>query len=125
MKYWTWLPSKAKPRGIIVRNMDTGTLERHGGHAVVLATGGFGKIFYLSTLAMGCNASAIWRAHKRGAYFPNPSWTQIHPTSLPQSGEYQSKLTGMIFRNRKETITWNVVIRLTATCQDISKRLWT
>lgn len=73
--------------------MDTGALERHGGHAVVLATGGFGKIFYLSTLAMGCNASAIWRAHKRGAYFANPSWTQIHPTSLPQSGEYQSKLT--------------------------------
>jgi succinate dehydrogenase / fumarate reductase, flavoprotein subunit len=87
--------TEGKARNIIVRNMDTGTVERHGAHAVVLATGGFGKIYYLSTLAMGCNASAIWRAHKRGAFFANPSWTQIHPTSLPQSGEYQSKLTLM------------------------------
>ena len=73
---------EGKARGIIVRNMDTGAVE-HRAHAVVLATGGFGKIYYLSTLAMGCNASAIWRAHKRGAFFANPSWTQIHPTSLP------------------------------------------
>jgi succinate dehydrogenase / fumarate reductase, flavoprotein subunit len=70
-------------------------VERHTAHAVVLGTSGFGKMYYLSTLAMGCNASAIWRAHKRGAFFANPSWTQIHPTSLPQSGEYQSKLTLM------------------------------
>jgi succinate dehydrogenase / fumarate reductase, flavoprotein subunit len=97
---------EGKARGIIVRNMDTGALERHGGHAVVLATGGFGKIFYLSTLAMGCNASAIWRAHKRGAYFANPSWTQIHPTSLPQSGEYQSKLTLMSESLRNDGRIW-------------------
>src|SRR5277367_3504198 len=95
-----------KARGIIVRNMDTGALERHGGHAVVLATGGFGKIYYLSTLAMGCNASAIWRAHKRRALFANPSWTQIHPTSLPQSGEYQSKLTLMSESLRNDGRIW-------------------
>jgi succinate dehydrogenase / fumarate reductase flavoprotein subunit len=93
-------------RGIIVRNMDSGAVERHGAHAVVLATGGFGKIYYLSTLAMGCNASAIWRAHKRGAFFANPSWTQIHPTSLPQSGEYQSKLTLMSESLRNDGRIW-------------------
>ena len=71
-----------------------------------LATGGFGKIYYLSTLAMGCNASAIWRAHKRGAFFANPSWTQIHPTSLPQSGEYQSKLTLMSESLRNDGRIW-------------------
>src|ERR1700719_3208575 len=97
---------EGKARGIIVRNMDTGALDRHGGHAVVLATGGFGKIYYLSTLAMGCNASAIWRAHKRGALFANPSWTQIHPTSLPQSGEYQSKLTLMSESLRNDGRIW-------------------
>ena len=97
---------EGKARGIIVRNMDTGALERHGAHAVVLATGGFGKIYYLSTLAMGCNASAIWRAHKRGAFFANPSWTQIHPTSLPQSGEYQSKLTLMSESLRNDGRIW-------------------
>src|ERR1700723_2762851 len=95
-----------KARGIIVRNMDTGALERHGGHAVVLATGGFGKIYYLSTLAMGCNASAIWRAHKRGGFFANPGWNQIHPTSLPQSGEYQSKLTLMSESLRNDGRIW-------------------
>ncbi|NLR59937.1 fumarate reductase/succinate dehydrogenase flavoprotein subunit [Chitinophaga polysaccharea] len=95
-----------KARGIIVRNMDTGALERHGAHAVVLATGGFGKIYYLSTLAMGCNGSAIWRAHKRGAFMANPSWTQIHPTSLPQSGEYQSKLTLMSESLRNDGRIW-------------------
>jgi succinate dehydrogenase / fumarate reductase flavoprotein subunit len=97
---------EGKARGIIVRNMDTGAVERHGAHAVVLATGGFGKIYYLSTLAMGCNASAIWRAHKRGAFFANPSWTQIHPTSLPQSGEYQSKLTLMSESLRNDGRIW-------------------
>jgi succinate dehydrogenase / fumarate reductase, flavoprotein subunit len=95
-----------KARGIIVRNMDTGAIERHGGHAVVLASGGFGKIYYLSTLAMGCNASAIWRAHKRGAFFANPSWTQIHPTCLPQSGGYQSKLTLMSESLRNDGRIW-------------------
>ena len=95
-----------KARGVIVRNMDTGAIERHGGHAVVLATGGFGKIYYLSTLAMGCNGSAIWRAHKRGAFFANPSWTQIHPTCLPQSGDYQSKLTLMSESLRNDGRIW-------------------
>ncbi|RFS23309.1 fumarate reductase/succinate dehydrogenase flavoprotein subunit [Chitinophaga silvatica] len=93
-------------RGIIVRNMDTGKLERYGGHAVVLATGGFGKIYFLSTLAMGANGSAIWRAYKRGAYMANPSWTQIHPTCLPQSGEYQSKLTLMSESLRNDGRIW-------------------
>jgi succinate dehydrogenase / fumarate reductase, flavoprotein subunit len=97
---------EGKARGVIVRNMDTGVLERHAAHAVVLGTGGFGKIYYLSTLAMGCNASAIWRAHKRGAFFANPSWTQIHPTSLPQSGEYQSKLTLMSESLRNDGRIW-------------------
>jgi succinate dehydrogenase / fumarate reductase, flavoprotein subunit len=97
---------EGKTRGIIVRNMDTGAIERHGAHAVVLATGGFGKIYYLSTLAMGCNASAIWRADKRGAFFANPSWTQMHPTSLPQSGEYQSKLTLMSESLRNDGRIW-------------------
>lgn len=95
-----------KARGIIVRNMDTGVLERHGAHAVVLATGGFGKIYYLSTLAMGCNGSAIWRAHKKGALMASPSWTQIHPTSLPQLGEYQSKLTLMSESLRNDGRIW-------------------
>ncbi|MDO5656331.1 MAG: fumarate reductase/succinate dehydrogenase flavoprotein subunit [Flavobacteriaceae bacterium] len=95
-----------KAKGIIVRNLDTGVIERHGAHAVVLATGGFGKIYYLSTLAMGCNASAIWRAHKKGAYLANPSWTQIHPTSLPQSGSYQSKLTLMSESLRNDGRIW-------------------
>jgi len=97
---------EGKARGVIVRNMDTGAVERHGGHAVVLATGGFGKIYYLSTLAMGCNASAIWRAYKRGAFFANPSWIQIHPTCLPQSGEYQSKLTLMSESLRNDGRIW-------------------
>lgn len=95
-----------KAKGIIARNLDTGEIERHGAHAVILATGGFGKIYYLSTLAMGCNASAIWRAHKKGALMANPSWTQIHPTSLPQSGEYQSKLTLMSESLRNDGRIW-------------------
>lgn len=95
-----------KARGVIVRNLETGEIERHAAHAVVLATGGFGKIYYLSTLAMGCNGSAIWRAHKKGAFFASPSWTQIHPTSLPQSGDYQSKLTLMSESLRNDGRIW-------------------
>ncbi|MFD0700351.1 fumarate reductase/succinate dehydrogenase flavoprotein subunit [Myroides pelagicus] len=95
-----------KARGVIVRNLETGEIERHAAHAVVLATGGFGKIYYLSTLAMGCNGSAIWRAHKKGAFFASPSWTQIHPTSLPQSGGYQSKLTLMSESLRNDGRIW-------------------
>ncbi|RAJ08528.1 succinate dehydrogenase subunit A [Chitinophaga skermanii] len=95
-----------KAKGVIVRNMDTGEIERHGAHAVILATGGFGKIYYLSTLAMACNGSAIWRAYKKGAYMGNPSWTQIHPTSLPQSGENQSKLTLMSESLRNDGRIW-------------------
>ena len=95
-----------KARGIIARNLATGEIERYGAHAVVLATGGFGKIYYLSTLAMGCNGSAIWRASKKGAFMANPSWTQIHPTSLPQSGEHQSKLTLMSESLRNDGRIW-------------------
>jgi len=95
-----------KARGIIVRNLDTGDIERHAAHAVVLATGGYGKIYYLSTLAMGCNGSAIWRAHKKGAWMASPSWIQVHPTSLPQSGDYQSKLTLMSESLRNDGRIW-------------------
>ena len=97
---------EGKARGIIARNLETGEIERYGAHAVVLATGGFGKIFYLSTLAMGCNGSAILRAYKKGAYIASPSWTQIHPTSLPQSGEHQSKLTLMSESLRNDGRIW-------------------
>lgn len=93
-------------KGVIARNLETGKIEKHAADAVVLATGGFGKIYYLSTLAMGCNGSAIWRAHKKGAYFASPSWTQIHPTSLPQSGDYQSKLTLMSESLRNDGRIW-------------------
>ncbi|WP_343674933.1 fumarate reductase/succinate dehydrogenase flavoprotein subunit [Chitinophaga sp.] len=95
-----------KARGVIVRNLDTGEIERHAAHAVVLATGGYGKIYFLSTLAMGCNGSAIWRAHKKGALMACPSWIQIHPTSLPQSGDYQSKLTLMSESLRNDGRIW-------------------
>src|SRR5690606_12595930 len=84
-----------KARGIIARNLVTGQLERFFGHAVVLATGGYGNVFYLSTNAMGSNVTAAWRAHKRGAFFANPCFTQIHPTCIPISGDHQSKLTLM------------------------------
>jgi len=93
-------------QGIIVRNLDTGALERYAADAVVLATGGFGKIYYLSTLAMGCNGSAIWRAHRRGALMACPSWTQMHPTCLPQAGDYQSKLTLMSESLRNDGRIW-------------------
>ena len=92
--------------GIIARDMATGILERHAADAVVLATGGYGKIYYLSTLAMACNGSAIWRAHKKGALFANPSWIQMHPTCLPQSGDYQSKLTLMSESLRNDGRIW-------------------
>jgi len=95
-----------KASGIIARNLVTGELERHAAHAVVLASGGYGKIYYLSTLAMGCNGSAIWRAHKKGALFANPSWIQMHPTCLPQSGQYQSKLTLMSESLRNDGRIW-------------------
>jgi len=95
-----------KARGVITRNLDNGKIQRFGAHAVILATGGFGKIYYLSTLAMGCNGSAIWRAHKKGALMANPSWTQIHPTSLPQSGTHQSKLTLMSESLRNDGRIW-------------------
>jgi len=97
---------EGKARGIIVRNLDTGEIEKHAAHAVVLATGGYGKIYYLSTLAMGCNGSAIWRAHKKGALMASPSWIQVHPTSLPQSGDYQSKLTLMSESLRNDGRIW-------------------
>src|SRR5882762_3317634 len=82
-----------KARGIICRNLVTGKLERHFGHAMLLCSGGYGNVFYLSTNAMGSNVTAIWKAHKKGAYFGNPCFTQIHPTCIPVSGDYQSKLT--------------------------------
>ena len=84
-----------KARGIIARNLTTGEIERHSAHAVVLGSGGYGNVFYLSTNAMGSNVTAAWKAHKRGAFFANPCFTQIHPTCIPVSGDHQSKLTLM------------------------------
>lgn len=95
-----------KARGIIARNLLTGELERFGAHCVVLATGGYGNVFYLSTNAMGSNVTAAWRAVKRGAYMANPCFTQIHPTCIPQSGEYQSKLTLMSESLRNDGRVW-------------------
>jgi succinate dehydrogenase / fumarate reductase flavoprotein subunit len=95
-----------KAKGIITRDLITGTLTRHVADAVVLATGGYGKVYYLSTLAMGCNSSAIWRAHKKGAFMAGTSWIQFHPTSLPQSGEHQSKLTLMSESLRNDGRIW-------------------
>lgn len=95
-----------RARGIITRNMVTGQIETHVGDAVVLATGGYGNVFYLSTNAKGCNASAIWRAYKRGAFFANPCYTQIHPTCIPPSGEHQSKLTLMSESLRNDGRIW-------------------
>ncbi|MEM8969390.1 MAG: fumarate reductase/succinate dehydrogenase flavoprotein subunit [Bacteroidota bacterium] len=93
-------------KGIIVRNLLTGEIESHSAHAVVLATGGYGNVFFLSTNAMGCNATAAWRAHKKGAYFANPCFTQIHPTCIPVSGDYQSKLTLMSESLRNDGRVW-------------------
>src|SRR5438477_7712809 len=95
-----------KARGIIARNLITGELERHFGHAVLLCTGGYGNVFYLSTNAMGCNVTAAWKAHKQGAYFGNPCFTQIHPTCIPVSGEHQSKLTLMSESLRNDGRIW-------------------
>ena len=95
-----------KAKGIITRNMVTGAIESHAGHAVLLCTGGYGNVYYLSTNAMMCNVTATWRAHKRGALFGNPSFTQIHPTCIPVSGDYQSKLTLMSESLRNDGRVW-------------------
>jgi succinate dehydrogenase / fumarate reductase flavoprotein subunit len=95
-----------KARGIITRNLIDGTIEQHSAHAVVLATGGYGNVFYLSTNAKYSNATAAWRAHKKGALFANPCFTQIHPTCIPVSGDYQSKLTLMSESLRNDGRVW-------------------
>ena len=95
-----------KARGIIARDLVSGKLERHFGHAVLLCTGGYGNVFYLSTNAMACNATAIWKAHKKGAFFGNPCFTQIHPTCIPVSGDHQSKLTLMSESLRNDGRIW-------------------
>ncbi|MBT8275708.1 MAG: fumarate reductase/succinate dehydrogenase flavoprotein subunit [Bacteroidia bacterium] len=95
-----------KARGIIARDMVTGELERHSAHAVVIATGGYGNVFYLSTNAMGSNVTASWKIHKRGAFFANPCYTQIHPTCIPVSGDHQSKLTLMSESLRNDGRIW-------------------
>ena len=93
-------------KGIVVRNLLTGEIEKYSAHAVVLATGGYSNVFFLSTNAMNCNATAIWRAHKRGAYFANPCFTQIHPTCIPLHGDVQSKLTLMSESLRNDGRIW-------------------
>jgi succinate dehydrogenase / fumarate reductase flavoprotein subunit len=95
-----------RARGIITRDMVTGKIERHIGDAVVLGTGGYGNVFYLSTNAKGCNTTAIWRSYKRGAYMANPCFTQIHPTCIPVSGDHQSKLTLMSESLRNDGRIW-------------------
>ena len=95
-----------KARGIIARNLVTGEIERHSGHAVVIASGGYGNVYFLSTNAMGSNATAAWKAHKKGAFFANPCFTQIHPTCIPRSGDYQSKLTLMSESLRNDGRIW-------------------
>jgi succinate dehydrogenase / fumarate reductase flavoprotein subunit len=93
-------------KGIVVRDMVTGQISSHAGDAVVLATGGYGNVFFLSTNAKGCNVTATWRAHKKGAFFANPCYTQIHPTCIPVSGEHQSKLTLMSESLRNDGRVW-------------------
>ena len=95
-----------KARGIITRNLIDGKIERHSAHAVVIATGGYGNLFFLSTNAMGSNVSATWKIHKKGAYFANPCFTQIHPTCIPVSGDHQSKLTLMSESLRNDGRIW-------------------
>src|SRR3954467_6972291 len=95
-----------KARGIVARNLISGELERHSGYAVLICSGGYGNVFYLSTNAMGSNATAAWRAHKKGAFFGNPCMTQIHPTCIPVSGEHQSKLTLMSESLRNDGRVW-------------------
>ena len=97
---------EGKARGIIARDLITGKLERHFGHAVLLCTGGYGNVFYLSTNAMGCNVTAAWKANKKGAFFGNPCYTQIHPTCIPVSGDHQSKLTLMSESLRNDGRIW-------------------
>ncbi|WP_030451858.1 fumarate reductase/succinate dehydrogenase flavoprotein subunit [Herbidospora cretacea] len=98
--------SDGRARGVVVRDMVTGEVETHLADAVVLATGGYGNVFFLSTNAKGCNTTAIWRAHQKGAMFANPCYTQIHPTCIPVSGEYQSKLTLMSESLRNDGRVW-------------------
>jgi succinate dehydrogenase / fumarate reductase, flavoprotein subunit len=93
-------------KGIVTRDLKTGEIETHEGHAVLLCTGGYGNVFFLSTNAMGCNVTAAWRAHKRGAYFANPCYTQIHPTCIPVTGDHQSKLTLMSESLRNDGRVW-------------------
>jgi len=95
-----------KARGIVCRDLVSGRIERHAAHAVVMATGGYSNVFYLSTNAASCNTTAIWRAHKKGAFFANPCFTQIHPTCIPMSGDYQSKLTLMSESLRNDGRVW-------------------
>ena len=95
-----------KARGIISRNLVSGKIERHGAHAVVIASGGYGNVFYLSTNAMGSNVTASWKIHKKGAFFANPCFTQIHPTCIPVSGDHQSKLTLMSESLRNDGRIW-------------------
>ena len=102
----TWSSSTARPGASSTRDMVTGEVSSHVGDAVVLATGGYGNVFYLSTNAKGCNATAIWRAHRRGALFANPCFTQIHPTCIPVSGDHQSKLTLMSESLRNDGRIW-------------------
>src|SRR6201991_4235667 len=95
-----------KARGIVTRHLVTGAISTHLADAVILGTGGYGNVFYLSTNAKGSNATAIWRAYKRGAAFANPCFTQIHPTCIPQAGEHQSKLTLMSESLRNDGRVW-------------------
>jgi succinate dehydrogenase / fumarate reductase, flavoprotein subunit len=95
-----------KAAGVVVRDLVTGQISTHSAHAVVLGTGGYGNVFYLSTNAMACNATAIWRAHRKGAAFANPCFTQIHPTAIPSSDEFQSKLTLMSESLRNDGRIW-------------------
>ena len=95
-----------KARGIIARNLITGEIQRHSAHAVIIASGGYGNVFYLSTNAMGSNVTASWKIHKKGAYFANPCYTQIHPTCIPRSGDHQSKLTLMSESLRNDGRIW-------------------
>lgn len=97
---------EGRARGIIARNLVTGEIERHAAHAVVLATGGYGNVFFLSTNAMGSNATAVWKAYKKGAFFGNPCFTQIHPTCIPVHGDFQSKLTLMSESLRNDGRIW-------------------
>lgn len=103
-----------KARGIITRNLITGAIESHSAHAVLLCTGGYGNVFFLSTNAMGSNVTAAWRAHKKGAFMANPCFTQIHPTCIPVSGDHQSKLTLMSESLRNDGRVWVPATKVTA-----------